>query len=128
MGWRRVPARGGARRNDRLRFRAPHGAGSSAADDRGGKAGAQSSAAHARIGSVRGATKTARSDYGRRAGAIQSHSPIDGTADQRSETEGAGANSRDSHAGAETEIRRIFEALGRGKKEKRAPVECVAGG
>src|SRR5258708_20914907 len=109
MGWRRVPARDGARRNDRLRFRAPHGAGSSAADDRGGKAGAKSSAAHARIGSVRAATKTARGDYRRRAGAIQSHSPIDPTADQRTETEGAGANSRDFHARAATQIRKNFE-------------------
>src|SRR5260370_9248220 len=91
MGWRRVPARGGARRNDRLRFRAPHGAGSSRADDRGDEAGAKSPASDARIESGPRATETARSDYGRRAGAIQSHSPIDGTADQRSETKGAGA-------------------------------------
>src|SRR5260370_19137282 len=112
MGWRRVPARGGARRNDRLRFRAPHGAGSSAADDRGGKAGAKSSAAHSRIGSVREATKTARGDYRRRAGAIQSHSPIDGTADQRSETEGAGAELHGSPARAGTGIPTVFKALG----------------
>src|SRR5260370_38428846 len=121
MGWRRVPARGGARRNDRLRFRAPPGAGTSAADDRGGKAGAKSSAAHSRIGSVREATKTARGDYRRRAGAIQSHSPIDGTADQRSETEGAGADSSDSHARAEAEIRRVVKAPARGGKDERAP-------
>src|SRR5260370_21162666 len=97
MGWRRVPAGRSARWNDRLRFRAPHGAGSFRADDRSDEAGAKSPASDARIESGPRATETARSDYGRRAGAIQSHSPIDGTADQRSETEGAGAHSRHDH-------------------------------
>jgi len=50
VGWRRVPAGRGARRNDRLRFRAPHGAGGSPANERGGKAGAKSPAPDARIG------------------------------------------------------------------------------
>jgi len=49
FGWRRFPARGGARRNARLRFRTPHRDGGPCADDRLGEAGAKSPAPDAGI-------------------------------------------------------------------------------
>src|SRR5207245_7353210 len=67
-----------------------------------------------------GAEATTRGHPDRHGGTVQIHPQADRAADGCGSREGAQSNSGDSSARAETEIRRIFEAIGRREKEKRA--------
>src|SRR6266851_2915765 len=99
VGRRSFLAWSGARRDARLCIRAPRECGGPGRDDRCTKAGAKGATLDAGTKSQFRPANAARRDHDQRAGAVQSDSSINRSADQRSETEGARADSRDPDSG-----------------------------